>query len=284
MALLLRGVFGSLRNNTISTPSVFAPITNTPYREFASKRKKKMMRSTKKKKMAADHPNRMPRWRFSDYLEKKSPDVTYWDAECEGWKFDAAMLLERSPRLVPEDYEPSWAVEWRQFQDELDLRRKKQVPLEWLETRRSKMEEAAKVFRPNPRITDADRTNDTKSLHRALNRPLYLIVKKHGSETWSLPSAEWAKNETMRETAERMAKQHYGFDLTQHLLGNAPVAHLENGKTKTFFFHNLWLGGNVILKDNKNLKDFAWVTQAEFPAYGIGKDVIELTDQILWAG
>lgn len=261
---------------------VFSPISVVPHREFA-RRRKKNIRSVKRKKDAS-HPDAFRRWRFADYLEKKDPDVSYWDESCEGWTIHATMLLERSVRLLPVDYEPSWRVEWRQFQDELDLVRKKQVPLEWIETRRGKLEEAAKVFRPNPRVTDADKRDDTKSLHRKLHRPLYLIIKRAGSDKWTLPTAKWETNETIRETAERMAKQTYGFDITHYLLGNAPTTHMVRDKTKIFFMHNLWVGGNVMLKGNKALDDFAWVTPAEFAEWGIEEDIIKATEDVTYMG
>lgn len=252
-----------------------------PQRSFAKRRRRK---KPIKKKKDPNHPDNWTRWRFSQYLTNKDPDVSYWDPECEGWTFQPVMILERSPRLVPENFEPSWEIEWQQFQDELDLKKKKIVPLEWLETRRQKLEEAAKVFKPNPRITDADREHNTKSLHRRMDLPTYLVVQRHGSDKWTLPTADWVQNETLRESVEKMATQQFGFDLVQYLMGNAPIAHYVKGNTKTFFFHNLWVSGNVILKDNKSLKDFAWITQEEFPEYGIEEEVVEATNRVLWAG
>ena len=41
-------------------------------------------------------------------------------------------------------------------------------------------EEGRGAFQPAPRITDADRKNDTKSLLRALDKRLFLLVKAEG--------------------------------------------------------------------------------------------------------
>ena len=46
-----------------------------------------------------------------------------------------------------------------------------------------------KVEKPMPRVTEADRMADLKSLNRALTRTLYLLVKSGDSDTWRFPSS-----------------------------------------------------------------------------------------------
>ena len=53
-----------------------------------------------------------------------------------------------------------------------------------------------RVERPMPRITEADKTGDMKSLNRALQKTLYLVVK-NGKGFWGFPSAEMAKHESL---------------------------------------------------------------------------------------
>ena len=52
------------------------------------------------------------------------------------------------------------------------------------------------VERPLPRVTEADHAGDTKSLNRALQKTLYLIVNR-GKGRWGFPSAELARQESL---------------------------------------------------------------------------------------
>ena len=52
------------------------------------------------------------------------------------------------------------------------------------------------VERPMPRITEADKAGDTKSLNRALQKTLYLVVRREKGQ-WGFPSAELAKQESL---------------------------------------------------------------------------------------
>ena len=52
------------------------------------------------------------------------------------------------------------------------------------------------VERPMPRLTEADKAGDTKSLNRALQNTLYLVVSR-GKGQWDFPSAELAKQESL---------------------------------------------------------------------------------------
>ena len=57
------------------------------------------------------------------------------------------------------------------------------------------------VERPMPRITEADKAGDMKSLNRALQKTLYLVVSR-GRGQWGFPSAELARQESLH-TASR---------------------------------------------------------------------------------
>ena len=52
------------------------------------------------------------------------------------------------------------------------------------------------VERPRPRFTKADEVGDLKSLNRALQKTLYLVVKS-GKGQWGFPSAQLAKHESL---------------------------------------------------------------------------------------
>ena len=52
------------------------------------------------------------------------------------------------------------------------------------------------VERPMPRVTEADKAGDKKSLNRALQKTLYLVVNR-GDGQWGFPSAELARQESL---------------------------------------------------------------------------------------
>lgn len=52
------------------------------------------------------------------------------------------------------------------------------------------------VEKPMPRVTEADKAGDMKSLNRALQKTLYLVVKS-GRGQWGFPSAELAGQESL---------------------------------------------------------------------------------------
>lgn len=52
------------------------------------------------------------------------------------------------------------------------------------------------VERPMPRVTEADKAGDMKSLNRALQKTLYLVVNR-GKGQWGFPSAELARQESL---------------------------------------------------------------------------------------
>lgn len=56
------------------------------------------------------------------------------------------------------------------------------------------------VDRPMPRVTEADKTRDVKSLNRALQRTLYLLVK-YGDGKWGFPAAQLVGRETLHQVS-----------------------------------------------------------------------------------
>ena len=61
------------------------------------------------------------------------------------------------------------------------------------------------VERPMPRVTEADKASDTKSLNRALQKTLYLVVKNE-HEQWGFPSAELARHESLHTVNRHLNK------------------------------------------------------------------------------
>ena len=61
------------------------------------------------------------------------------------------------------------------------------------------------VERPMPRVTEADKASDTKSLNRALQKTVYLVVR-NGYGQWGFPSAELARHESLHTVNRHLTK------------------------------------------------------------------------------
>ncbi|KXS95704.1 hypothetical protein AC578_10766 [Pseudocercospora eumusae] len=146
------------------------------------------------------------------------------------------------------------------------------------------------IERPCPRITEADRKNDMKSLNRKLDRSLYLLVQdKEGR--WRFPQDRIYGRENMNQAAERILLQTAGVNMNTWVVGNHPVGHLvqqfrepqvtkilphklvttaskefeqdEHGE-KVFFMKARIMAGQANLDSNElGVKDFAWLTKEE---------------------
>ncbi|KAL4742383.1 ribonuclease H-like domain-containing protein [Aspergillus similis] len=138
------------------------------------------------------------------------------------------------------------------------------------------------IPRPHPRVTEADKKGDTKSLDRALQRTLYLLVQ-HKEGYWKLPSSAVASGETLRSAAERTLEQSAGVNMNTFMVGYHPVGHYvynarkprvdeTTGATlageKTFFMKGRIMAGQADLSANvQNLKDFKWLAKEEIAKY-----------------
>ncbi|KAF2291178.1 hypothetical protein GH714_020535 [Hevea brasiliensis] len=87
-------------------------------------------------------------------------------------------------------------------------------------------------YEPAPRITEADKTNDRKSLQRALDRRLYLLLygKAYGSPSgkavWHFPEKIYEAEETLRKCAESALQSVLGNLSHTYFVGNAPMGHM----------------------------------------------------------
>ncbi|KAE8134383.1 ribonuclease H-like domain-containing protein [Aspergillus pseudotamarii] len=143
----------------------------------------------------------------------------------------------------------------------------------------SKKEE---IPRPFPRVTEADEKNDQRSLNRALQRTLYLLVQTKDGY-WKLPSSPVEQDETLRLAAERTLAQAAGVNMNTWMVGFHPVGHhvynfrypradtangTEHLGEKTFFMKARIMAGQADLAANtQNLKDFKWLTKEEIAPY-----------------
>jgi large subunit ribosomal protein L46 len=143
------------------------------------------------------------------------------------------------------------------------------------DTTGAKKMEREPVEKPMPRITEADQKNDTKSLNRALQRTLYLLVKNKEGQ-WQFPQ-DRLNEENLHGAANRIITHTGGVNMNTWLVGHVPVGHhqvdyrepksagdLKEYGAKTFFLKARIMAGQVNLKENKlGLQDFKWLAKDE---------------------
>jgi large subunit ribosomal protein L46 len=141
----------------------------------------------------------------------------------------------------------------------------------------------------NPRITEADKTNDTTSLIRKLERTLYLVTKLPG-EQWKFPSFELRKNETLHRAAIRGLWKLGGDNMNTWVVSNTPAAvvRFDDGQVvpqtsdntlREFYIKAHILHGQFVPKKSKNA-EFAWLTKEEV-AERVDKDYFNQLSVVL---
>ncbi|KAJ5497378.1 hypothetical protein N7463_009365 [Penicillium fimorum] len=141
----------------------------------------------------------------------------------------------------------------------------------------SKKEE---IPRPYPRITEADKKNDQKSLNRLLSRTLYLLVQSKEGH-WKFPSSPVEEGESLRLAAERTLSQAAGVNMNTWMVGFHPIGwhsfnprrskktgEIEAPGSKIFFLKSRMMAGQADLSVNtQDLKDFKWLAKEELAQY-----------------
>ncbi|RIB11738.1 39S mitochondrial ribosomal protein L46-domain-containing protein [Gigaspora rosea] len=130
------------------------------------------------------------------------------------------------------------------------------------------------------KITSADLTNDVKSLDRALQHTLYLIVKKpRETHSWQFPQGGVEKTETLVQAASRELEEECGNCMDVWFVGRRPIGYYKYDYPKCFVKDNIeYKGAKVFFMaahifagqvkvDNKEIIDFAWVTKQEMKNY-----------------
>lgn len=122
-----------------------------------------------------------------------------------------------------------------------------------------------------PRLSDADRTGDLKSLNRYGDRSLYLLVKNVQSETWYFPHWSVGLSQPLHTSVRDALLKTFGPNMNTWLVGRQPIAvqddlvHItqSNLPSKTFYFKARILGGRPRVEDAEQIADLAWLTKEE---------------------
>ncbi|KAH9611767.1 hypothetical protein KSS87_009031 [Heliosperma pusillum] len=201
------------------------------------------------------------------YLSTASSTTTTTD------KIIASVLFERLPIVIPKIDPLLYAFQEFSFRWKQQFRR--EYPDEFYKKYESRGKGDYQIdYQPAPRITEADKSNDRRSLQRALDRRLYLLLHgpasgSHSEEpVWHFPEKLYENEETLRKCAESALKSVLG-DLTHtYFVGNAPMGHIpvtpektESNTMKRFFFKSQVIASNKY--DIAGCDDYVWVTKDE---------------------
>ncbi|MCO5549724.1 hypothetical protein L7F22_003197 [Adiantum nelumboides] len=136
---------------------------------------------------------------------------------------------------------------------------------------------------PTSRKTEADETNDVRSLQRSLEHTLFLVVKGgKAGEQWTLPrSVLSAKgSQSLHSAAHASVTDLLGEDMDIWMVTNYPIGIIEkhiNAKEKGYVMRGHIVAGNPAPK-TKGV-DFAWLTRDELQSRlheSVWKDVKDL--------
>ncbi|WFC98718.1 hypothetical protein MYAM1_001450 [Malassezia yamatoensis] len=126
-------------------------------------------------------------------------------------------------------------------------------------------ESDADLYATMPRTTSADAQKNRRSLERALDRTLYLLVKD--KENWRLPSsllaADRSKTDSLHDAALSGLKKAWGDSMDLWLVSKLPAAVVE-GSPKTYILRARVLAGEPMEKSGQ---EYAWLTKEEVADY-----------------
>ncbi|KAH9731757.1 39s ribosomal protein l46 [Citrus sinensis] len=202
-------------------------------------------------------------------------------------KIVASVLFERLPVVIPK-IDPVCGLiahvfglglvgsrfRWRQ-------QYRRRYPDEFLDKSNSRGKGDYQMeYVPAPRITETDKTNDRKSLQRALDRRLYLILYGEtfgapgGKPIWHFPEKVYESEESLRKCAECALQSVLGDLSHTYFVGNAPMGHMvmqpaekmpDVPSYKQFFFKSQVIASNKFTIGK--CEDFVWVTKDELMEY-----------------
>lgn len=122
----------------------------------------------------------------------------------------------------------------------------------------------AALYATQPRTTAADESGDVRSLERALDRTLYLLVKDRASGAWRFPSKavpeERTAGRSLHVSALAAGEAILGNRVDLWLVSRLPVAVVKDDKQKTYIMRARMLAG--IPAENADV-ELAWLTKEE---------------------
>lgn len=293
------------------------PLSKTQQRKLEKKAAEAQQREADKKRFEDDplsfYPSVQKLSKKKLNMIKKLPrlhEMKWRERPDDGlnWNIRVAMVLERMPIITP-DLE-QFEIDYIKLEEELEERFGVDLPNEYYTDKEEDKaaEEAERLLRERlgikdekeqemkreimPRRSEADRTNNRRSLSRRMDLPLYMLVKKKGSTSerpWTFPEGPYEANFAPRAVAYRVFQQQAGKDIDIELLGNAPIGHVErvfekknpsdpHGE-KLFFFRGLYMGGELELAPD--IEDYLWIAREELHEY-VAPDVAELAQRMLY--
>ncbi|XP_073038981.1 large ribosomal subunit protein mL46-like isoform X2 [Primulina eburnea] len=145
-------------------------------------------------------------------------------------KIVASVLFERLPVVIPKINPVVYAFQ------EFSFRWRQQYLREYPEAFLKKSDARGKGdyqidYTPASRITEADENNDKRSLQRALDQRLYLLLfgtanGSTGNPVWHFPEKVYESEQTLRRCAESALKSVLGDLSHTYFVGNAPMGHM----------------------------------------------------------
>ncbi|KAG2223081.1 hypothetical protein INT45_008929 [Circinella minor] len=225
---------------------------------------------------------------LASVILSRAPQITRDSTSFEKAYFDYKEKIERqnATTFPTEFYFKKGSLAERRWKEEEAARRdamsnsqtslteaaaKTQAQLEQNDTAAASMNKVEKASR----LTEADIKKDVKSLDRALQRTLYLVVHKpeDTQHPWQFPQGQIDSAEYLHEAAERQLEDDCGKDMDVWFVGRQPVSFYkkaaskgsEEPGSKTFFMKARVYAGQI--QPNKQVSDFAWVTKEELPNY-----------------
>mmetsp|Transcript_44931 Transcript_44931/g.66099 ORF Transcript_44931/g.66099 Transcript_44931/m.66099 type:complete len:348 (+) Transcript_44931:112-1155(+) len=200
------------------------------------------------------------------------------------WKIRVMAVVERLPEVTPDV--PEWEKEYLDLKEYLDSFGKVYPPESGLMppeeddgpvTEEELLALLPEGLVPAPRVTEADKNGDVKTLNRRLPTRVFFIVRQN--EKWTYPSVLVNEDETLLSAVKRAVSESAGNELELYCPSNCPmavnmIAYSDEEKASSenegfygeqmFFFRVQRDEGDV--GPDSNVDDYAWLARDEMVA------------------
>lgn len=220
-----------------------------------------------------------------DRLPFEGPDPSA--AYKHGWRLAAATILERYPVIIPDrhPFENEYLTQRFLAEQRVSLPAPAAMFLSDRDIAEGRSEPdfsdgVSDAFVPAPRVTEADKKNDTRSLKRALAERLYFVVKHTDGAPYRFPQTLVRDPGEDEDTSlVKMAERAFrAVTLAQHrppvyYISHRPACHLEHiyplayqqkhevYGVKIFFYRAVLLKGEI--PEVRNAVDYRWARDCE---------------------